>query len=323
MIEVENLVKTYGTQNAVDNISFSVPKGQILGFLGPNGAGKTTTMRILTGYMAPTSGRASVAGHNDVTRSLEARQRIGYLPESAPLYSEMNVVSYLKFVAEIRQIKGDKQRQRIREMIDICGLSEVLHKDVGELSKGYRQRLGLAQALVHSPSVLIMDEPTSGLDPNQIAEIRNLIHEIGKEHTVILSTHILPEVQATCSRVLIINRGKIVADGSPEELRAAAEGKERVIIEAKVPTADEAVTALREVEHVESVKWLSSPQDEISKFEVETEKGNDVREPLFRLAIEKEWALLELRRDRVSLESVFRDLTQSEDEKVKGEEKDE
>lgn len=312
MIEVENLVKTYGIQKAVNDVSFSVPKGQIMGFLGPNGAGKTTTMRVLTGYLGPTSGRASVAGYDVLTHSLEARRHIGYLPESAPLYSEMNVIDYLKFVAKIREISSHKRQQRIREMVDICGLGDVTHKDIGELSKGYRQRVGLAQAIIHSPDVLIMDEPTSGLDPNQIVEIRGLIRELGKEHTVILSTHILPEVQATCDRVLIIHRGQIVADGTPEELQAGGEGKERIAIELKVPSPDEAVDAIREIEFVDMVKWVSSPEAEAAKFQIESEKGKDVREAVFHLAVEKEWILLEMRREQASLENIFHKLTRSE-----------
>ncbi|RMH71665.1 MAG: ATP-binding cassette domain-containing protein [Gemmatimonadetes bacterium] len=312
MIEVESLVKAYGTQKAVNNVTFSVPKGQILGFLGPNGAGKTTTMRVLTGYLAPTSGSASIAGYDVVTQSLEARRKVGYLPESAPLYPDMNVVDYLQFVAEIRQINGSARRDRIREMVEVCGLEEVIQKDIGQLSKGYRQRVGLAQAMIHHPDVLILDEPTSGLDPNQIVEIRSLIREIGREHTVILSTHILPEVQATCDRVLIINRGQLVADGTPEELQAAAQGAERVRIEAKISSPDDAVEALRELEAVESVKWVSDANAEVAAFEIEAEKGSDIRESIFHLAVDKGWVLLEMHRDQVSLESVFHNLTQSE-----------
>ena len=218
MIEVINLTKRYGPTVAVDNVSFDAKAGEVLGFLGPNGAGKTTTMRILTGYLSADEGTAKVAGYDVFEESIEVRKRIGYLPESAPLYTDMGVIDYLKFIAQIRDIPKSQRSQRIKDVVDTCGLEKMIQKDVGELSKGYRQRLGLAQSLIHDPPILVLDEPTSGLDPSQIIEIRNLIREIGKEKMIIFSTHILPEASATCSRILIINDGQIVANGTPDEL---------------------------------------------------------------------------------------------------------
>src|SRR3954454_9210508 len=232
MIQVQNLTKDYGPTRAVDQVTFKVRKGEVLGFLGPNGAGKSTTMKMLTCYLAPTAGRARVSGHDVFDESLEVRLRIGYLPEDTPIYRDMTVLEYLEFAADVRQMDRAKIPGRIHEIGGRCGLSEVAGKLVGELSKGYRQRLGLAQAMLHDPDILILDEPTSGLDPNQIVEIRSLIKEVGQEKTVILSTHILPEVQATCSRILIISGGRLVADGTPDELRARERGgRYRVVVE--------------------------------------------------------------------------------------------
>src|SRR5436190_9007460 len=232
MIEVEGLTKNYGAFRAVDKVTFNVRKGEVLGFLGPNGAGKSTTMKMLTCYLAPTEGSAKVAGFDIFDQSIEVRRRIGYLPEDTPIYRDMTVLEYLQFAADLRQMDPAKTPGRIKEIGGRCGLAEVAGKLVGELSKGFRQRLGLAQAMLHDPDILILDEPTSGLDPNQIVEIRSLIKEMGKEKTVILSTHILPEVQATCSRILIINGGRLVADGTPDELRAREKGSRyRVVVE--------------------------------------------------------------------------------------------
>ena len=232
MIEVESLTKDYGYTRAVDKVSFSVRRGEVLGFLGPNGAGKSTTMKILTCFLAPTAGRAVVAGHDVFDDSLEVRKRVGYLPEDTPIYRDMTVVEFLQFAAEMRGMDRHKAAGRIKEIGTRCGLGDVAGKLVGELSKGFRQRVGLAQAILHDPDIVILDEPTSGLDPNQIVEIRSLIKEIGREKTVILSTHILPEVQATCSRVVIISGGKLVADGTPDELRARERGgRYRVVVE--------------------------------------------------------------------------------------------
>src|SRR5882672_2980897 len=239
MIQVENLTKDYGPARAVDKVTFNVRKGEVLGFLGPNGAGKSTTMKMLTCYLAPTAGKAKVAGFDVFDQSLQVRQRIGYLPEDTPIYRDMTVLEYLQFAAELRGMDPTKTPARIREIGGRCGLGDVAGKLVGELSKGYRQRLGLAQAMLHDPDILILDEPTSGLDPNQIVEIRSLIKEIGREKTVILSTHILPEVQATCSRILIISGGRLVADGTPEALRAREKGgRYRVVVESNGVSKD-------------------------------------------------------------------------------------
>ena len=228
MIEVRELTKSYGPTRAVDQVSFDAKAGEVVGFIGPNGAGKTTTMRILTCYLTADAGKATVAGYDVLEHPIDVRKNVGYLPESAPLYTDMGVVEYLKFMAEVRDIPKSQRKERINTVIDICGLEGVIQKDIGELSKGYRQRVGLAQSLVHDPPILILDEPTSGLDPTQTIEIRNLIIEMGKEKLVLFSTHILPEVAATCSRILIINQGKIVANGTLEELIDQVQSEEKV-----------------------------------------------------------------------------------------------
>ncbi len=310
MIRIKNLTKKFGELKAVDDLTFDVHTGDILGFLGPNGAGKTTTVRIITCYMLPTSGWVEVDGLSVSEHSLEVRKKIGYLPENAPLYSEMNVLDYLHFIMSIRNLGKDGWSRRTKEIIDICGLGPVIQRNIGELSKGFRQRVGLAQAMVHDPNVLILDEPTSGLDPNQIAEIRSLIKELGKEKTVILCTHILPEVEATCGRVLIINEGKIVADGSPAELQSSFQGQEQIYIELKAPF-DDVETKLANLENVEKVEEILSNGDGLKKFTVQCAKGVDLREKLFRLAVENNWVLLEMRKEQASLEDVFRQLTTS------------
>jgi ABC-2 type transport system ATP-binding protein len=310
MIQIKNLTKRFGELKAVDDVSFDVRTGEILGFLGPNGAGKTTTVRIITCYMLPTSGWVQVDGLSVLEHSLEVRKKIGYLPESAPLYSEMIVSDYLRFVMSIRDIARDRWSRRMKEIIDICGLGPVIHRNIGELSKGFKQRVGLAQAMVHDPEVLILDEPTSGLDPNQIAEIRSLIKELGKEKTVILCTHILPEVEATCGRVLIINEGRIVADGSPAELQSSFQGKEQIYLELRTPLED-VRSKLANLENVDKVEQIASDGDGLKKFTIECATGVDLREKLFRLAVENSWVLLEMRKEQASLEDVFRQLTTS------------
>lgn len=310
MIRIKNLTKKFGELKAVDDVTFDVHTGDILGFLGPNGAGKTTTVRIVTCYMFPTSGEVEVDGLSVFEHSLEIRRKIGYLPENAPLYSEMDVLDYIRFVMSVREVAKDRWNQRTKEIVDICGLGPVIHRNIGELSKGFRQRVGLAQAMVHDPEVLILDEPTSGLDPNQIAEIRSLIKELGKEKTVILCTHILPEVETTCGRVLIINEGKIVADGSPTELQSSFRGKEQIYLELKAPVEDVEIK-LTNLENVEKVERLKTNGDDLKKFSIECSKGVDLREKLFRLAVENNWVLLEMRQKQASLEDVFRQLTTS------------
>ncbi len=309
MINVRNLTKTYGETIAVDDISFEVEKGEILGFLGPNGAGKTTTMKIITCFMPPNSGNVTIDGLDVTERSLEIRQKIGYLPEQNPLYYDMDVGDYLHFVAELRGIPKDRHRDRIKNMVEVCGLKEVIGRSIGELSKGYRQRVGLAQAMIHDPEIIILDEPTSGLDPNQIVEIRNLIKEIGKEKTVILSTHILPEVQATCNRAIIIDRGKIVADGALQDLQASFHGLEKLNLEIRAPQ-NGCAEKLRAIEHVKNVDERTT-KGEVRSFVLEIEKGQDLREQIFDLSVREGWKLLELHREVTSLEDVFRQLTRA------------
>jgi ABC-2 type transport system ATP-binding protein len=310
-ITVRNLTKVYGEQKAVHDISFEVKTGEILGFLGPNGAGKTTTMKIITCYMPPTSGSVEVDGLDIGERSLEVRRKIGYLPEMNPLYLDMNVVEYLEYSAQLHGLRGDRLRGRVSEMMRVCGLESVRQKDIGEMSKGFRQRVGLAQAMLHEPEVLILDEPTSGLDPNQIAEIRNLIKELGRAKTVILSTHILSEVQATCSRVLIINEGKLVADGSPEQLQREFHGSESLTVELRTPAVDpvaEIFPVLRGIPAVTGLTLLSH-EGSSSVVEIGVQKGADVREAVFRTAVAGGWVILEMRSRVTTLEEVFHKLT--------------
>lgn len=310
-IAVRNLTKMYGQQKAVDDISFDVKSGEILGFLGPNGAGKTTTMKIITCFMPPTTGRVEVEGLDIFDHSLEVRKKIGYLPEMNPLYYDMNVLDYLEYSAQLHGLKAGAIQHRIKEMVHVCGLEEVRHKDIGEMSKGYRQRTGLAQAMIHEPEVLILDEPTSGLDPNQIVEIRNLIRQLGRAKTVVLSTHILSEVQATCDRVLIINEGKIVANGTPEQLQQEFHGAESLTIELKTGAMnplEQVIPKLRTIQGVTNVTLLSQ-KDSITRFELHADKGADVREATFRLIVAEGWLLLEMHRSVTSLEEVFHKLT--------------
>ncbi|HXG38375.1 MAG TPA: ATP-binding cassette domain-containing protein [Bacteroidota bacterium] len=311
-ISVRNLTKYYGHEKAIENISFEVKTGEILGFLGPNGAGKTTTMKIITCFMPPTSGTVEVDGYNIFDHSLEVRKKIGYLPELNPLYLDMNVTEYLEYAARLQGLNGKALAPRLKEMIDVCGLGSVRHKDIGELSKGYRQRVGLAQAMIHDPEMLILDEPTSGLDPNQIIEIRKLIRQLGAQKTVILSTHILSEVQATCDRVIIINEGTIVADGTPAQLQKEFQGAETINVELKASTeADQLVSKLKSLPHVDSVDAQSS-DGSLHRFLIHVAKGNDIREQLFQLAVSERWVLLELSRKGTSLEEVFHKLTKAE-----------
>lgn len=310
MIKVKDLTKNYGDLKAVDDISFVVQTGDIVGFLGPNAAGKTTTMRIITCFMPPTSGTVEVDDLNIFDNSLEIRKKIGYLPENAPLYWEMNVIEYLQFIMGLRGMNGGNSNKRMKQIVDICGLGSVIHKDIGELSKGFRQRVGLAQAMIHDPEILILDEPTIGLDPNQIVEIRNLIKELGKEKTVILSTHILPEVEATCGRVLIIHEGKIVADGTAEELQSGFQGRERIYLELKNQD-QEVENKLSNLDKVEKVERISLPSGETKGFHIESSKGVDLRESLFNFSVQNSWIILEMKREQASLEEIFRLLTKS------------
>jgi ABC-2 type transport system ATP-binding protein len=308
-IKVSNLSKYYGSYLAVDDISFEVNKGEILGFLGPNGAGKSTTMKVITTYLPPTSGTVEVEGVDVETDSLGVRQKIGYLPESNPLYSDMDVVGYLDYIAALDGVGKDNVKARREEMIKVCGLEEMRKKNIGELSKGYRQRVGLAQAMINNPEVLILDEPTSGLDPNQIIEIRNLIKKLGKQKTVILSTHILSEVQATCDRVIIINKGKIVADGSPQELQAKSKGESLIVLEVKNDVDKNTLSAnLKECRGVKKVEF-SKDTGESFIFNIYGEKGVDLRSVVSNKVVEKKATLLSMQAKQSSLEDVFRDLT--------------
>ncbi len=313
MIEVNSLTKEYGPFRAVDRVTFNVHKGEVLGFLGPNGAGKSTTMKMLTCFLAPTGGTAKVAGFDVFDQSLEVRRRIGYLPEDTPIYRDMTVLEYLRFAGDVRGMETNRREARIKEIGGRCGLGNVAGKLVGELSKGYRQRLGLAQAMLHDPDILILDEPTSGLDPNQIVEIRELIKEIGREKTVILSTHILPEVQATCTRVVIIAGGKLVADGTPEDLKARERGgRYRVVVEANGVPADDIRSRLQSVSGVDTCKKADADAGTYA-FAIDSTTKDDLRKSLFRAAVDNKWTLLELGRDSASLEDVFRHLTSGEE----------
>ena len=308
---VSNLSKLYGDAKAVDNITFEVHSGEILGFLGPNGAGKTTTMRMITCYLSPNAGSIKVEGRDIQTESFEVRKLVGYLPEQNPLYLDMNVLEYLEYAAQLQGVAKLMISRRMKEMVDVCGLGEMKHKDIGQLSKGYRQRVGLAAAMIHDPRVLILDEPTSGLDPNQIVEIRSLIRDIGRQKTVVLSTHILPEVQATCNRVIIISRGKIVADGPIEDLQRNLHGGERIVIEVEVPDGqsfDMLSVQVRSIPSIETISLINE-QNGVKKFSVETSNATDIRKDLFQLCVQKGWGLLELHREQTSLEEIFRQLT--------------
>lgn len=309
MIEVENLTKHYGDVVAIEDVSFHVERGEVVGFLGPNGAGKTTTMRILTGYMPPTDGHAVVAGFDVFHDSLEVRRRIGYLPETVPLYPEMTVAGYLDFMARLRGVEN--RRERIQWAMDQMDITDRAEDRIGKLSKGYRQRLGLAQALVHDPEVIILDEPTIGLDPKQVVEVRNLIRSLSGDRTVILSTHILPEVSQLCERVLIINRGRIVAEDTPEQLTARLEGGERVRVVVG-PEADGVVEVLSAIEGVEEVEPVGD-----GAYEVTCALGTELRPVLAQRIVERGWPLLELRPVAMSLEEIFLELTtESPEEEV-------
>ncbi len=315
MIKVEGLTKRYARHVAVDNISFEVTKGEIVGFLGPNGAGKTTTMRVLTSFLPPTSGSANVAGYDVVDSPMEVKKRIGYLPETPPLYPEMEVGEYLTFVGQLKGLKGPDLAKRVDEVAGRCAVGDVKAKLIAKLSKGYRQRVGLAQAIIHNPDVLILDEPTSGLDPKQIIETRELIESLAGDHTIILSTHILPEVEAICSKVIIIARGKVVATDTVENLTARLRGVETVAVELisrsgelDVPAAQ---TKLEQVAGVSRVVFKESKNAK-HRFEVESLQGRNIRGDLARSIVEAGWDLNELHTAALSLEEIFLQLTTPE-----------
>ncbi len=310
MIDVRNLSKRYGRHTAVKQLSFEVGAGKIVGFLGPNGAGKTTTLRMLTGYLPPTSGSANIAGYDIFRQSLQARRKIGYMPENVPLYDEMRVKEYLRYRADLKGLKGKDARNHMNEAMDLCGLTHVRRKMIKTLSKGYRQRVGLADALVHKPDLLILDEPTNGLDPNQIRSIRNLIKRLGETHTILVSTHILHEVEMTCDHVIIIDEGQIKASGSPSELindmRAA--GKITLELQADAETAAGAISRL---DHVKKVTEEDSP-DDWTKFSILVDSGMDTRERIANLASQYGWPIRTIHRHEATLEDVFVELTRKD-----------
>jgi ABC-2 type transport system ATP-binding protein len=306
MIKVENLTKRYAGQTAIKDLNFEVGKGEIMGFLGPNGAGKTTTMRILASYMPPTSGRASVAGFDVFEQSLQARSHLGYMPENVPLYTDMRVTEYLDYRAALKAVPHRRIMERVGDVKELCGLKEVEKKLIGTLSKGYRQRVGLADALLHEPDLLILDEPTIGLDPNQIRQVRELIKNLGKQHTILLSTHILPEVEMTCSRVIIIHKGRIEACDTPENLLGQIRQAGGVVVEAKVGN-DNGAEELKKISGVRDVTTETDGEWKI--FSLRVESGTDVRAEVFQLAAARRWTVRELSQRRATLEDVFVEIT--------------
>lgn len=302
-VEVTNLTKIYGNQHAVNNISFTAEEGQIVGFLGPNGAGKSTTMKIATGYLPPSQGTIKVCGFDVLENPLEVRKNVGYLPEHNPLYLDMYIHEYLRFIGSLHKLSGKFLKERVAEMIELCGLTLEQNKQIGDLSKGYRQRVGLAQALIHDPKVLILDEPTTGLDPNQILEIRNVIKTISKNKTVIFSTHIMQEVQALCDRVIIINRGNIVANDEVENLKDLQQGGILLIVE-----FDKAI----DTSIFESMENIASVQQRTGfVYEIKVKGEQDIRAEIFTVAKNQNWNLLQLSTEEISLEQVFQQLTKS------------
>ncbi|WP_236980459.1 ATP-binding cassette domain-containing protein [Membranihabitans maritimus] len=305
-IFVQNLTKIYGDQKAVNNISFEVRTGEVIGFLGPNGAGKSTTMKMITSYLAPTSGTIKVEGLDVTKVPRKVKRKIGYLPENNPIYTDMSIIDYLWFCGEIQGLPSSEIPHKIRQMIDLCGLNDERHKTINELSKGYRQRVGLAQAMIHDPEVLILDEPTTGLDPNQIIEIRKLIKELGKEKTVILSSHILSEVEATCDRILIINKGKIVADGTAEVLRKQAKGQEILKIQIETQNGIDPEKALQSLDSVDTIERLNTKPN---FFRIQSNPEISSKKPIFDLCVKNKWYLLEMSAEETRLEDVFRNVT--------------
>ena len=311
MVEVKNLTKYYGNFLAIEDVSFEVKKGEIVGFLGPNGAGKTTTMRIITGFLPPSSGTAAVAGYDLVDKSQQARSHIGYLPETVPLYTDMTVEGYLSFMGTIRGMKSNRIKTRINDVIDSCRLGDYRRSHIGKLSKGFRQRVGIAQAVLHEPDVLILDEPTIGIDPIQVVETRQLIKDLSGSHTVILSTHILPEVSMLCSRVLIIHEGLIVAEDTPKELGNKLQGVERLEVEIQGPRAD----VMESLEKIRGVVEVNCPTDDGDHniYKIQARRGLDLRPTVSRTVISNGWSLLNLQLVTMSLEEIFLKLTTDEE----------
>ncbi len=315
MIRVKNVYKSFGSTEVLKDISFSVKKGEILGFLGPNGAGKTTTLKIITSFWTQDSGVVKINSINTIEDSLATRKKIGYLPETVPLYDEMTVFEYLKFVANIRGIKKDEVIKKIRDVAKSCGLRDVIKRPIDELSKGYKQRVGIAQAIIHNPEVLILDEPTTGLDPNQIAEIRDLIKKIGKEKTVIFSTHILSEVSATCDRVIIINNGKIVGEGTPDELLKKAGDEEVIYVKIK-GDKDEILKKIKEINEVDSITVENVPtqgrdasKENVYTYVIIPKENADIMEKVSRSISSRGWVILGMDKKKITLEDVFKKLT--------------
>jgi ABC-2 type transport system ATP-binding protein len=325
MIEATGLTKRFGSVRALDKVSFEVRKGEVVGFLGPNGAGKSTTMRILTCFTSPTNGTAKVKGFDVFDDPLGVRQSLGYLPQRAPLYADMTVYDYLHFAAQIRGLDESKFKSRLKKVIEVCGLAQSLGKDISTLSHGYRQRVGLGQALIHDPPILILDEPTSDLDPNEKAEVLKYIKEIGKDRTILLSTHNLSEVEEACARAIIVSKGRVVADGPLDEIRAKT-GRVRYVVAidekraeagGKAPGASEVDEALKKLSGASAIREL--PTDENAhKFELSGPHDSDLRAEIFRLMVAKSWTLLELRKDAQSLDAVFRDLTRGDERLDRG-----
>ena len=328
MIHASGLTKRFGSVRALDKVSFEVDRGEVVGFLGPNGAGKSTTMRILTCFISPSSGGAKVHGHDVFDEPLEVRRKLGYLPQRAPLYADMSVYEYLRFAAQVRGLDDSTFKARLKKVVEVCGLAQTMGKEIATLSHGYRQRVGLGQALIHDPPILILDEPTSDLDPNEKAEVLKYIKEIGKDRTILLSTHNLAEVEEACARAIIVSKGRVVADGPIEDIRSKT-GRVRYVLtidEQKgngksPPTATEVQDALADLGGARGVKEL--PTDETAhRFELTGSQDGDLRAELFRMAVDKGWVLLELRRDAQSLDAVFRDLTRSDERLDRGEDYD-
>ncbi len=315
MIEVRDLTHYYGPMPAVENVNFSVRRGEILGFLGPNGAGKTTTMRILTGFMPPTRGSITLDGYDVVEKSLEVRKRVGYLPESVPLHTEMTVTNYLKYMGTLRRMNGRKIRRRIDDVIDVCRLGDYRKTIIGKLSKGFRQRVGIAQAILHEPDVLVLDEPTIGIDPIQVVETRGLIQELGREQTVVLSSHILPEVSMICERVLIIHEGHIVAADTPDNLAQHLRGVEQLEVEIGGPPADVLLT-LRAIDGATEV--THHPRPGINAYRIKYREGMDLRDEISRTVVNNEWSLLSMQVSSMSLEEIFLRLTTAETDEESG-----
>lgn len=308
MVEIKNLTKKFNSETVLDDISFTVKKGEILGFLGPNGAGKTTTMKLITSFLEASKGHVWVDGEDVAENKIKTKNKIGYLPEMAPLYDDMLVHEYLRFIAEVRGIEKERILDKIKETAKLCGLTEVLKRPIEELSKGYRQRVGLAQAIIHEPEILILDEPTTGLDPNQIIEIRDLIKKIGQEKTIIFSTHILSEASAVCDRIVIINQGKIVARGAPRELKKQAEANTIYYIKIKADK-EKALERLRNMPEVAKAAVKRKEADNIYEYRIEPKEEIDLRENISRTVMTSNWPILHFSKKSVSLEDIFRELT--------------